>query len=271
MLAHFYHVYADGAWQVPLAEHLAALEASGLGAALDHKAAGVVGSPANCQAAIAALGPGWQIAVTADSGHEDVTLRALRAFAALDGKVFYAHTKGAGNPSRANTFWRRRMTACCAGRWEQAVAALDAGFDAAGPHWMTAWDYWECASPPWRAWFAGNFWWANLSWLRRLPAPGGGDRYAAERWIGDGAAPVVLDLLPGRPLDGLDGWAPDDDEETDAPAVARHARRRLRPAGLHVADRERGAGAVPAGYGPGRAGGRVGVRLLGRDHGPGRR
>ena len=45
MLAHFYHVYADGAWQDPLAEHLAALEASGLGAALDVKAAGVVGSP----------------------------------------------------------------------------------------------------------------------------------------------------------------------------------------------------------------------------------
>jgi hypothetical protein len=213
MLAHFYHVYADGAWREPLAGHLAALDESGLGAALDHKAAGVVGSPANCQAAIAALGPDWQIAVTAGAGHEDVTLRALHAFAALDGKVFYAHTKGAGNPSRANTFWRRRMTACCAGGWERAVTALDT-HDCAGPHWLTAMEYWECPSPPWRAWFAGNFWWARLDFLRRLPVPAGGDRYAAERWIGGTVTPVVLDLLPGRPLDGLEEW------ETDAPAVA---------------------------------------------------
>jgi hypothetical protein len=196
MLAHFYHVYADGAWQDPLAEHLAALEASGLGAALDCRAAGIVGRPANCQAAIAALGPDWQIAVTAPSGHEDVTLRALHAFAALDGKAFYAHTKGAGDPSRANTLWRRRMT---------------------------AWEYWECASPPWRAWFAGNFWWADLAYLRRLPVPAGGDRFAAERWIGGTVTPVVLDLLPGRPLDGLDEWAADHDDDRgdlDAPAVA---------------------------------------------------
>jgi hypothetical protein len=115
MLAHFYHVYADGAWEAPVAEHLAALDASGLAAALDYKAAGVVGSPGNCQAAIAALGPGWQVAMTAPAGFEDVTLRAVHAYAALDGKVFYAHTKGAGDPSRANMFWRRRMTACCAG------------------------------------------------------------------------------------------------------------------------------------------------------------
>jgi hypothetical protein len=207
MLAHFYHVYADGAWQDPLAEHLAALDASGLAEALDVKAAGIVGSPVNCQAAITALGPGWQIAVTARSGHEDVTLRALHAFAALDGKAFYAHTKGAAAPSRASTLWRRRMTACCTQGWEYAVAALDAGCDAAGPHWLTAWEYWECASPPWRAWFAGNFWWADLSYLRRLPVPAGGDRYAAERWIGETVTPVVLDLLPGCPLDGLEEWA----------------------------------------------------------------
>ena len=89
MLAHFYHVYADGAWQAPLAEHLAALDASGLGAALDYRAAGVVGQPANCQAAISALGPGWQIAAVAGTGHEEVTIRKLHEFAALDGKAFY--------------------------------------------------------------------------------------------------------------------------------------------------------------------------------------
>ena len=202
MLAHFYHVWADGGWEDPVAEHLAALDESGLGAALDVKAAGVVGRPENCQAAIEALGPAWQIAATADAGHEEVTLRRLHEFAALDGKAFYAHTKGAADPSRANVLWRRRMTACCAGGWERAVTALD-DYDCAGPHWLTAMGYWERPSPPWGCWFAGNFWWANLAYLRRLPVPAGPDRFAAERWIGETLTPVALDLLPGLPLDGL--------------------------------------------------------------------
>jgi len=33
------------------------------------------------------------------------------------------------------------------------------------------------------------------------------DRFAAEQWIGGTVTPVVLDLLPGRPLDGLEEWA----------------------------------------------------------------
>ena len=107
MLAHFYHVYADGAWQEPVAEHLAALEASGLGAALDYKAAGVVGSPANCQEAIDALGPGWQIAATAAAGFEQVTLAALHAFAALRRQgVLRAH-QGRVGPVAGRT--------CCGG------------------------------------------------------------------------------------------------------------------------------------------------------------
>lgn len=203
MLGCFYHVYADGAWQEPVAEHLAALETSGLGAALDVRVAGVVGSARNCQAAITALGPGWQIAATASTGHEEVTLRQLRAFAELDGKVLYAHTKGASDPSRRNILWRRRMTHYCTAGWERIAAALDT-HDCAGPHWLTAEQYWGEPSPPWKAWFAGNFWWANLSWLRRLPMPGGGDRFAAERWISETEVPRVLDLLPGLPDAGLD-------------------------------------------------------------------
>jgi hypothetical protein len=226
MLAHFYHVWADGAWQEPVGEHLSALDVSGLGGALDYRAAGVVGSPANCQAAIAALGRGWQVAATAGSGYEDVTLAKLHAYAALDGKVLYAHTKGASDPTPRNALWRRRMTWCAVGGWERAVAALDS-HDCAGPHWLTAESYWGRPSPPWRCWFGGNFWWSNLSFLRQLPAPGGGDRYAAERWIGSATVPRVLDMLPGRPQDGLDEWAATTmlGGLRDAPAVARDARR----------------------------------------------
>jgi hypothetical protein len=210
MLAHFYHVWADGAWQDPLAEHLAALKASGLGAALDYKAAGIVGRPANCQAAIAELG-GWQIAATAAAGHEEVTLRKLHAFAALDGKAFYAHTKGAADPSRRNILWRRRMTYYCAGKWEQAVAALDE-HDCAGPHWLTAERYWGCPVPPWRCWFGGNFWWANLSFLRRLAPLADGDRWEAERWIGASGPVDAHNMLPVLPDDGLETMSAQVDE-----------------------------------------------------------
>jgi hypothetical protein len=202
MLAHFYHVYADGEWRAPLTEHLAALDEWGLDAALDYKAAGVVGTPQNRQAAIGALGPGWQITAAADSGFEQVTLARLHEFAARDGKVLYAHTKGASNLAPSGVLWRRRMTEYVTGFWERCAAALDDGYDVAGPHWLTP-DRFDIPAP----FFAGNFWWANLAFLRRLPPPGGPDRYKAESWIGETIVPRVLSLLPCWPTDGLEAYA----------------------------------------------------------------
>ena len=203
MLAHFYHVYADGAWQDAVAEHLAALEVSGLGAALDCKAAGVVGQPENCQAAISALGGGWQVAATADTGFEEVTLAALHAYAAHNGKVLYAHTKASWDTSRANILWRRRMTYYCAGKWREAVAALD-DHDCAGPHFVLP-EQWAARGVTCPM-FGGNFWWANLAFLRRLPMPvlRDGDRHAAERWIGQTVTPDAWDMCPVWPTDGLE-------------------------------------------------------------------
>ena len=43
--------------------------------------------------------------------------------------------------------------------------------------------------------------------LRRLPPPGGPDRYAAERWVGETIVPRVLNLLPCWPTFGLEAWA----------------------------------------------------------------
>jgi hypothetical protein len=203
MLAHWYHIWADGAWQAPLTEHLTALDESGLGKALDARYAGVVGSPENCQAAIDALGGGWQVAVTAPDGAEEVTLRKLHASAAQDGTVLYAHTKGAYRAAPSSVLWRRRMTEYAVGMWERCAAALDDGYDCAGPHWITPEAGWPVPAP----FFAGNFWWARLDFLRRLPVPGGADRWAAEQWIGQTEIPRVLNLLPIWPTDGLEAWA----------------------------------------------------------------
>jgi hypothetical protein len=208
VLAHYYHIWADGAWEAPVLEHLAALERTGLGAALNVKAAGVTGRPEH-RREVATVLPGWDICAGEDTGFEDVTLRALHTYAQdHDGKVFYAHAKGAANPSRQNTLWRRRMTYCTASKWQECVTALD-DHDCAGPHWLTADSYYGGGpgAGPWRGWFGGNFWWANLSFLRGLPVPGGGDRWAAERWIGSAGLPDVADMLPGRPGAGLETMA----------------------------------------------------------------
>jgi len=42
-LSHFYHVYADGAWEAPVTEHLHALTVSGLLDSLDDLFVGIVG------------------------------------------------------------------------------------------------------------------------------------------------------------------------------------------------------------------------------------
>lgn len=204
MLAHWYHIWADGAWQDAVDEHLAALDISGLSDALDYRAAGIVGHPRNCQQVIEALGPSWQVAATAPAGYEEVTLRKLHAYAAQDGKVLYAHTKAAMDTSRVNILWRRRMTYYAVGQWRAAVEALDAGYDAAGPHYVLPedWGARGVTCPM----FGGNFWWASLAYLRRLPVPvlRGQDRHAAERWIGETITPVAWNMAPGFPTEGLE-------------------------------------------------------------------
>ena len=93
MIRHYYHVYADGYWHTPVAEHLDALAESGL---KPHLTVGVVGEPANRRAVRVALRfAGVARWIEANTGWEQVTLDALRQDAAShDDPVLYAHTKG---------------------------------------------------------------------------------------------------------------------------------------------------------------------------------
>jgi hypothetical protein len=49
--------------------------------------------------------------------------------------------------------------------WEGCVKALDAGFDACGPHWVGP----EQAVAPVPCYFAGNFWFAKAAFINTLP------------------------------------------------------------------------------------------------------
>jgi len=76
--------------------------------------------------------------------------------------ALYLHQKGITHteePRRSYTRdWRHLMNWVCIERWQDCVAALESGYDAAGPNWH----------PKPYPHFSGNFHWAKASFLRRI-------------------------------------------------------------------------------------------------------
>lgn len=203
MIRHFYHAYAGGAWAKPVQEHAAALTASTLRVPMT---VGVVG-PEHDRYVLKTLLPGllpesmgsaieW---VEADEGYEEVTLRPLQEWSKSHpgGRVLYCHDKGALDDSDWNGVWRRSMTHHVVKDWQECVARLDEGWDAAGCHWLT-----DLPNRP--PFYAGNFWWATAAYIATLPALKVVERHDCENWIGLGD-PNAYDLLPGFPDTSLCG------------------------------------------------------------------
>lgn len=197
--AHFYHVWADGHWKVPVHEHLRALRDSRYNGSVH---VGLVGTPENRDEAERYVSKFWSPSAdwcaSADTGYEQVTLTALHAYVHRGDAapyVLYAHTKGAYEESVSRDLWREAMTGPLVCHWDEVVPRLES-CDAAGLYWLTAEEF------PGRGittpFFGGNFWWAASAYLRTLPAPEVTSRFDAEAWIGLGS-PRVLDLKPGWP------------------------------------------------------------------------
>jgi hypothetical protein len=190
VIHHYYHLYADGAFEQPLAEHIEAI--SKITEPIEVKV-GLVGSPINLDRAANALPDAWKVCALANKGWEQVTLKALHRDAPeLNGAVLYAHTKGAANPSKVNDAWRRCMTRNVIERWK---ANLQMNADVIGCHWLTPQQHPESVQIPY---FGGNFWWASSAYIRTLNEPSMESRYHAEAWLGTGD-PRALDLAPGWP------------------------------------------------------------------------
>ncbi len=182
---HFLHVWADGAWQQPVAEHLDALRTGEFDGPI---LVGLVGRPENRQRALAVLGE-VQVVAEADEGWEQVTLAALQEYAQThDEPILYSHTKGASDASEWKVQWRQSMTEHVVAQWPAALRAIEDGADLAGAHWIR--------TPPH---FSGNFWMGSASYLRGLPACATGDRMDAEFWVGQND-PTIADLYPGNPM-----------------------------------------------------------------------
>lgn len=189
MISHFYHVYANGLWQDPVREHLDALISSELYDNLDNVFVGFVGSEENVDKAKEYLSSRINYTAVAqqEEGWEQVTMKHVRFHAhAYDGITFYAHTKGAHDPSRINIEWRKSMTYFNVIRWRDAVHHLKT-FDTVGTHWCN------------NAFWGGTYWWANNFYLRRLPDVCNEDRWDAEEWIGLADLKMVYDMNPGWP------------------------------------------------------------------------
>jgi hypothetical protein len=197
--AHFYHVWADGHWKVPVHGHLKALREGRFTGSVH---VGITGSPYNRDDVKRYVSKFWapdtDFCAEADSGYEQVTLNALRDYVHQDGTepyVLYAHTKGAFEESVARDGWREAMTEPLVRHWSPALSSL-ADYDAAGLYWLTPEEFaGRNVSTPF---FGGNFWWATAAYLRTLPPVGNTSRFDAETWIGLNN-PKVLDLQPGWP------------------------------------------------------------------------
>lgn len=197
MLIHYYHVYADGAWHLPVQEHLQALNESGLITVLDAKRVGIVGKPHNREQVKDLLVPlGWEVVAETDAGYEQVTLNSMKWLP--EDKILYAHTKGAYDNSSFRHEWRRAMNDCVIRRWRRCVVALDE-VDAVGGYW-----FWRRREDiPHH--FAGNFWWTKGEYLAKVPFP----ISEASRWDAEfypfQQVNKVLDIHTGPPIHS--NWA----------------------------------------------------------------
>lgn len=148
-----------------------------------------------------------------DSRSENLTLVMLEKWLSdhEDWLVLWFHSKGATH-APGDSFsgqWRNCMMRHLVHNWRQCVSDLESGYEAVGCHWME-----PPATPATQFIFAGNFWWARVSFLRTLPSifereriklSGIGSlesRYEAEVWIGNGPRPPKVKDYHGP------GWNP---------------------------------------------------------------
>lgn len=210
-LKHYYHVYADGEWKVPVAQHIKALKESGLYGVLSELKIGIVGKNSEpIKEFLYSNNIKYELIAETDEGWEQETQDKLY-FDAINSepfKVLYAHTKGAANVSPVNTAWRGIMTKTVVCRWQEAVELLN-DYDAVGALWLRDWNSRTSYGPSIgeRGFFAGTFWWANSQYIASLGYPRRGCRWDSESWVGETGRVVdttgttrFMKVLPNKDL-----------------------------------------------------------------------
>jgi len=109
---------------------------------------------------------------------ETETLIALKNFAYKNSeyKILYFHTKGISKSNLQTSAWRLYMEYFTIDKWKECVEYLNE-YDCCGT------DYYPSETS---SFFAGNFWWANASYINKLNEKylNSSDRLDRELWIG---------------------------------------------------------------------------------------
>lgn len=202
-LAVFHHCRISGGepeinfqWAVSiLAEQIIAMRDSGLTEAASEITFGVNGDESDTDA-VRSIAPDRAKVIQhpPDARGEHPTLRLMQQWCRENpgANVLYLHTKGATHKGDSlSTAWRRCMESVVIWNWQACVRALEAGYDAAGPHWVDS----GCSAAPVPNYFAGNFFWATSNFIAALPliAPTAVERlnfYDAEVLIARGPRPA---------------------------------------------------------------------------------
>lgn len=184
-LYHFYHVYSKGKWEVPLDDHITALEKYGLLDNLTTFQVGLVGpveTRNDVKKYLDDRNIKYEVCSEADEGWEQVTQNALHKYIQdKDGYVYYAHTKNAVNINDLHIKWRRSMTYYTAVTWQECINQMDNGASAAGSHYLPMSN--EDVKTE-SGFFGGTFWWTHAKYLKNFPLPEQDHRHGAEAWIG---------------------------------------------------------------------------------------
>ena len=143
---------------------------------------------------------------------ETETLISLRDFCNQnpDYKVLYFHTKGVSKGNLQTNAWRLYMEYFVIDKWKECVEYLN-DYDCCGtdhyPTGATIWSNGDVVLPKEKtSFFAGNFWWANASYINRLNNRYLESDYRLDRelWIG-GVENCKAKCLYHSKMNGEDG------------------------------------------------------------------
>lgn len=198
---HFYHIWADGQWKVPLLEHISALKDSGINDALSSCNFGIVGNRENRKYVKEFLEKHsklynfssnhdgfnnshiknikisyltYNICTEADFGFEQETMDKILDIKDEDALILYAHTKGSYNNTKFEHEWRRSMTNDLVQHWPECVYHLQS-HSAVGCHYTNLTETGPICTGEVvrkeRGFFHGNFWWCHLRYLKAMGKP----------------------------------------------------------------------------------------------------
>jgi len=198
---HFYHIWADGAWHLPVEEHILSLRHGGLIDNIYKFYIGIVGSKENRNSVKEYLNKQdivFKICTEKDFGFEQETLEKIPELEDDDGYILYAHTKGSYNNKIYEHESRKKLNKNLIENWRLCVDKLQD--NAAVGLQYTVVNYYNMVQisiyyPPGKIFarygeFDGNFWWSHVKYLKALGKPfkiktsdGLYIRQHAETWI----------------------------------------------------------------------------------------